>query len=120
MMFDTSPMLLCTGNDLVCLYWTRPKAAPKAHITMPRYINVTPLTPPKPAKVTCVRSGMLMATSPANTFVAKPDQQNNATIHVRILIFLIENLTNFTSLTYGSSGHRYQPFLAKNSPKIVL
>ena len=86
---DVAPWISCTGRALVCLYCTRPKTAPMAHIRMPRYISVTPLTPPRPANVTCVRSGILMSASLANAFVARPDKQNNATIHVVILIFLI-------------------------------
>src|ERR1019366_630161 len=66
-MWDTLAIEECTWSALVCVYWMRPKAAPIAQITMPRYISVTPLTPPKPSKWTCVSSGILMSASPARS-----------------------------------------------------
>ncbi len=46
------------GRALVWLYWTQPKMAPMAHITMPKYIRPKPLMPPRPSNLTWVRSGI--------------------------------------------------------------
>ena len=51
------------------------EAAPMAHITMPKYISVTPLTPPKPSKVTASSGGILMSASLARRLAA--DKQQN-------------------------------------------
>src|ERR1035437_5234897 len=70
-MWETLDMDECTWRALVCVYWTRPKAAPTAQSRMPRYISVTPLMPPKPSKRTCVRSGILISASPARSAEVK-------------------------------------------------
>src|SRR5437773_2891204 len=89
MVFDTLAMLSCTGSALVWLYCTQPKIAPMAQITIPRYINVTPLTPPRPGNVTCVRSGILMSASLAYTPLAAKSVRNPRTIQNQYLLFLI-------------------------------
>src|SRR5437899_4796966 len=72
MMFDTLLIELCTGRALVCLYCTNPNTAPTAHTKMPRYMSISPLTPPKPANRTWVRSGILMSASLAEALHARP------------------------------------------------
>ena len=62
---ETSLMDLCTGRFFVRRYCTSPKIAPTAHMTMPRYISVSPLMPPSPSKLTCSRPGIFKSASPA-------------------------------------------------------
>jgi hypothetical protein len=59
-------MLSCTAKALVCLYWTKPKAAPMKQITIPIYISAGPLMPPRPLNLTCERGGMLISASLPN------------------------------------------------------
>src|SRR5437867_8506525 len=82
-------MLLCTGRALVCLYCTRPKAAPMKQITMPQYISVVPAMLPKPLNLTASSRGMWMSASLALTPVAANSVSAPSTIQNQYLLFLI-------------------------------
>src|SRR5438552_3730433 len=89
MVLETLAMLSCTGRALVCLYCTRPKAAPMKQITMPQYISVVPAMPPRPLNLTVSNRGMWMSASLAFTPVAANRVRKPSTIQNQYLLFLI-------------------------------
>src|SRR5439155_5551100 len=82
-------MLSCTGRALVCLYCTRPNAAPIKQITMPRYISVKPLTPPKPSNLTVSSAGILISASLPKAAVVTQRRAKMSTPRNHRVLFLI-------------------------------
>src|SRR6266478_3747824 len=113
MVLETLAMLSCTGRALVCLYCTRPKAAPMKQITMPQYISVVPAMPPRPLNFTVSNCGIWMSASLAFTPVAANRVRNPSTIQNQYLLFLI---IFGTEIITKEQPKRPTLFLGANTP----